>query len=68
MDLFPFMVAKATLLFLAAVLMVEYSIRRWELSKEFARNRQKHQQLFRGWSLTAASHKTIVGGDIPPPA
>jgi len=31
MDLFPFMVAKATLPFLAAVLMVEYSIRKRDL-------------------------------------
>jgi len=45
MNLNPFIIAKATLLFLTAVLIVEYMIRRRKLSRDFAQNRQKQQQL-----------------------
>lgn len=45
MDSYPFIVAKATLLFLTAVLIVEYAIRRRKVSRELAQNRQKRQQL-----------------------
>ena len=45
MDPYPFIVAKATLLFLAAVLIVEYAIRRRKLGRELVRNRLKQQQL-----------------------
>jgi diguanylate cyclase (GGDEF)-like protein len=45
MDSYPFLVAKATLLFLAAVLIIEYVIRRRNLNRDLAQNRQKQQQL-----------------------
>jgi len=45
MDSYPFIVAKATLLFLTAVLIVEYAIRRRKVSRELVQNRQKQQQL-----------------------
>ena len=45
MDNYAFLVAKATLLFLAAVLIVEYVIRRRQISRESAQNRKKQQQL-----------------------
>jgi len=45
MDPYPFIVAKATLLFLAAVLIVEYAIRRRNISRDLVHNRQKQQQL-----------------------
>ncbi len=45
MNLYPFIVAKATLLFLTAVLIVEYVIRRRKLSRDSVQNRQKQQQL-----------------------
>jgi len=45
MDSYPFIVAKATLLFLAAVLIIEYVIRRRNLNRDLAQNRQKQQQL-----------------------
>ena len=45
MNLSPFIVAKATLLILTAVLIVEYVIRRRNLSRELAQNRLKQQQL-----------------------
>lgn len=45
METYPFMVAKATLLFLAAFLVIEYSIRRRKLSRESVQNRQKQDQL-----------------------
>ena len=45
MDSYPFIVAKATLLFLAAVLIIEYVIRRRNLNRDLAQNRQRQQQL-----------------------
>ena len=45
MDSYAFIAAKATLVFLAAVLIVEYVIRRRNLSRESEQNRQKQQQL-----------------------
>ena len=45
MNLYPFLIAKATLLFLAAVLILEYAIRRRKLSRELTQNRLKQQQL-----------------------
>jgi len=45
MDTYPFIVAKATLLVLAAVLIFEYVIRRRNLSREFVQNQLKQQQL-----------------------
>ncbi len=41
----PFIIAKATLLVLAVVLIIEYVIRRRQVRGEFVRNRQKQQQL-----------------------
>jgi len=45
MDSSPFIVAEATLLFLAVALMIVYTIRRREVSRDLAKNRQKQQQL-----------------------
>jgi diguanylate cyclase (GGDEF)-like protein len=45
MDSYPFIVAEATLLFLAAVLIIEYVIRRREVGRDLANNLQKQQQL-----------------------
>src|SRR5512141_967582 len=45
MDSYPFIIAKATLLFLAVVLVIEYAIRRREVSRELEKNRQKQDQL-----------------------
>ena len=45
MDSYPFIVAKATLLFLAVVLVIEYVIRRREVGRELEKNRQKQHQL-----------------------
>ena len=45
MDSYPFIIAKATLLILAAVLIVEYTIRRRKLSRDLVHTRQKQQQL-----------------------
>jgi diguanylate cyclase (GGDEF)-like protein len=45
MDSYPFIVAKATLLFLAVVLIIEYAIRRRKLNRDLVQNRQKQQQL-----------------------
>ena len=45
MDSYAFIAAKATLVFLAAVLIVEYVIRRRNLNRESEQNRQKQQQL-----------------------
>jgi len=45
MENYSFIIAKGTLLFLAAVLIVEYVIRRRELNKDLVQNRQKQQQL-----------------------
>ena len=45
MNLSPFIVAKATLLILTAVLIVEYVIRRRNLGRDLAQNRLKQQQL-----------------------
>ena len=45
MNFDPFIVAKATLLFLTAVLIVEYVSRRRNLSRDLAQNRHKQQQL-----------------------
>ena len=45
MDTYPFIVAKATLLFLAVFLVVEYAIRRRRLSRDLVQNRKKQQQL-----------------------
>jgi diguanylate cyclase (GGDEF)-like protein len=39
------MVAEATLLFLAVALIIEYAIRRREVSRDLVKNRQKQQQL-----------------------
>jgi diguanylate cyclase (GGDEF)-like protein len=45
MDPYPFIVATATLLFLAAVLIVGYGSHRQALAKESGQNRMKHQQI-----------------------
>jgi diguanylate cyclase (GGDEF)-like protein len=45
MDSYPFIVAMATLLFLAIALIIEYAIRRREVSRDLVKNRQKQQQL-----------------------
>src|SRR5512141_1149983 len=45
MDSYPLIVAMATLLFLAVALMIEYTIRRREVSRDLVKNRQKQQQL-----------------------
>lgn len=45
MDSYPFIVAMATLLLLAVGLIIEYTIRREELSRDLEKNRQKQQQL-----------------------
>ena len=45
MDSYSFIVAKATLLFLTAVLIVEYAIRRRKVSRDLVQNRQKQEQL-----------------------
>jgi len=45
MENYSFIIAMGTLLFLAAVLIVEYVIRRRELNKDLVQNRQKQQQL-----------------------
>ena len=42
---YPFIVATATLLFLAVALIIEYTIRRREVSRDLVKNRQKQQQL-----------------------
>ena len=45
MDSYPLIVAMATLLFLAVALIIEYLIRRREVSRELVKNHQKQQQL-----------------------
>jgi len=45
MDSFPLIAAEATLLFLAVALIIEYVIRRREVSRDLLKNRQKKQQL-----------------------
>jgi diguanylate cyclase (GGDEF)-like protein len=45
MDSYAFIAAKATLLFLAVVLMIEYAIRRRKVGRDLEKNRQKQQQL-----------------------
>lgn len=45
MDSYPFLIAKATLLFLAVFLLVEYVIRRRNLGRDLVQNRLKQQQL-----------------------
>ena len=45
MDSYPLIVALATLLFLAVALIIEYLIRRREVSRDLVKNRQKQQQL-----------------------
>jgi diguanylate cyclase (GGDEF)-like protein len=45
MDSYPLIVALATLLFLAVALLIEYMIRRREVSWDLVKNRQKQQQL-----------------------
>jgi diguanylate cyclase (GGDEF)-like protein len=45
MNTYPFIIAMATLLFLAVVLIVEYTIRRRQVTRQMAQNRQKQQQL-----------------------
>jgi diguanylate cyclase (GGDEF)-like protein len=45
MDSYPLIVALATLLFLAVALVIEYLIRRREVSRDLVKNRQKQQQL-----------------------
>jgi len=45
MESYLFIAAKATLIFLAAVLIVEYAIRRRNLSRESSQNLKKQQQL-----------------------
>ncbi|MBP2687187.1 MAG: diguanylate cyclase with sensor [Deltaproteobacteria bacterium] len=45
MDSYRFLIAEATLLFLAVVLMIEYATRRREVSRDSAKNRQKQRQL-----------------------
>jgi diguanylate cyclase (GGDEF)-like protein len=45
MDSSPFIVAEATLLFLAVALIIECAIRRREVSRDLVKNRQKQQQL-----------------------
>jgi len=45
MGSYSFILAEATLLFLAVALMIEYSIRRREVGRDSVKNRQKQQQL-----------------------
>jgi diguanylate cyclase (GGDEF)-like protein len=45
MGSYPFILAEATLLFLAVALIIEYTIRRREVSRDLVKNRQKKQQL-----------------------
>jgi diguanylate cyclase (GGDEF)-like protein len=45
MNSYPFIVAEATLVFLAVILIIEYGIRRREVSRVIIKNRQKQQQL-----------------------
>ena len=45
MDSYRFIVAEATLIFLAAILIIEYVVRRRKVSRDLAINRQKQQQL-----------------------
>lgn len=45
MDSYPLIVAEATLLFLAVVLIIEYVIRRREVSRDVVKNRQKQHLL-----------------------
>jgi diguanylate cyclase (GGDEF)-like protein len=45
MDSFPLVAAEATLLFLAVALVIEYVIRRREVSRDLLKNRQKQQLL-----------------------
>jgi diguanylate cyclase (GGDEF)-like protein len=42
---YPFIIAKATLLFLAVALLIEYVIRRRTVSRDLLKNRRKEQQL-----------------------
>ena len=42
---YPFIVAEATLVFLAVILIIEYGIRRRDVSRVIIKNRQKQQQL-----------------------
>jgi diguanylate cyclase (GGDEF)-like protein len=60
MNINPFLVAKATLLFLTAVLIIEYVIRRRKLGRDLAQNRQKQQQLA-GYSAELKNLKTELG-------
>jgi len=45
MDSYPFMIAEATLLFLAVVLIIESAFRRREVGRQLAQNRLRQQQL-----------------------
>ena len=45
MDSYPLIVAEVTLLLLAVALVIEYVIRRREVSRDLVKNRQKQQQL-----------------------
>ena len=45
MGSYPFILAEVTLLFLAVALIIEYVIRRREVSRDLVNNRQKQQQL-----------------------
>jgi hypothetical protein len=40
MDSYPFIAAKATLLFIAVALLIEYAFRRREVNRELVKNRQ----------------------------
>ncbi len=45
MDSYPFLAAKATLLFIAVALLIEYAFRRREVNRELVKNRQKQRNL-----------------------
>jgi diguanylate cyclase (GGDEF)-like protein len=60
MDSFPFMIAEATLLFLAVVLMVEQAIRRREVGRQTEQIRRKEQQLAKYSAELDALNRTLA--------
>jgi diguanylate cyclase (GGDEF)-like protein len=70
MDSYPLIVTEVTLLLLAVALIIEYAIRRRQVSRDLVRNRQKQQQLA---TLSAelkdlkieTSRKREIGDQLP---
>jgi diguanylate cyclase (GGDEF)-like protein len=59
MDSYPFMIAEATLLFLAVVLMIEQAIRRREVGRQSEQNRRKEHQLAKYSAELDVLNKTL---------